>query len=449
VLIIPKLKTKYICQNCGNVSHQWLGKCPDCNSWNSFVEDVYEEEAVIKTKIIAKDTDGSEPQLLSDIQVKAKPDYISSGISEVDRVFGGGIVPGEVILLGGDPGIGKSTLSLQIAGGVDNTLYISGEESIEQLKLRADRLETTGKVFLLNGINVKEIEKNIKKMKPALVILDSVQTIYHPEIPSAPGSVSQVREGAAYLIRTAKSLNVPLLIIGHITKDGSIAGPKILEHLVDAVLYFEGDKRQDFRILRAVKNRYGAIDEIGVFYMRVQGLQEVEDFSSLFVNSEHYNLPGTVVTSSIEGSRSFLVEIQALTTSSAYSMPKRVINGVDSNKVAIIAAVIEKKLGMTLSRSDLFINIVGGLKISEPAIDLAVVLAIISSFREEAFQAAAIGELGLSGEIRPVPQVDKRIAEIKQMGIDKIFIPKSNNYNNTDEQVIAVSNIEELVAQLY
>jgi len=449
VFVIPKLKTKYICNNCGSVSHQWLGKCPDCNSWNSFVEDVYEEDVEIKTRIVAAPSKDNDPQLLKDIQIKTGQDFISTGIPEVDRVLGGGIVLGGVILLGGDPGIGKSTLSLQVSGSVKQSLYISGEESIDQLKLRANRLGINSEIYLLNSINVKEIEKMMKKMKPSLIILDSVQTIYHPEIPSAPGSVSQVRESAAYLIRAAKAMQIPLVLIGHITKEGNIAGPKILEHLVDAVLYFEGDKRQDFRILRAVKNRYGSIDEIGVFYMKSGGLQEVEDFSSLFINTDNYDLPGTIVTASIEGSRSFLLEIQALVSSSAYSMPKRVISGVDSNRVAIIAAVIEKKLGLNISQNDLFINVVGGMRISEPALDLAVVLAIISSFKEEAFHAAALGELGLSGEIRPVPQLDKRVAELQKMGIKKIFVPGRNNLKDKDQSIVSINNLEELVSKLY
>lgn len=448
VLTIPKLKTKYVCNNCGSVSHQWLGKCPDCDSWNSFVEDVYEEDVQIKTRIVNSQVKENDARLLSEVKIKADQDLISSGIPEVDRVLGGGIVKGSVMLFGGEPGIGKSTLSLQICSAIENALYISGEESIDQLKLRANRLGIDSRIYLLNAINIKEIEKIIKKQKTSLVILDSVQTIYHPEIPSAPGSVSQVRESAAYLIRAIKELQIPLMLIGHITKEGSIAGPKILEHLVDAVLYFEGDKRQDFRILRAVKNRYGSIDEIGVFYMKANGLQQVEDFSSIFINNETYDLPGTVVTAAVEGSRSFLLEIQALVSSSAYSMPKRVVNGPDPNRVAIIAAVIEKRLGLNLSQSDLFINVVGGMKIYEPALDLAIALAIISSFKEEAFQAAAIGELGLSGEIRPIPQVEKRITEIKHLGVNKIFIPKSNNYNHTNEQVLSVNNIEELALHL-
>ncbi len=369
---------------------------------------------------------------------------LSSHIKEVDRVLGGGIVAGEVILLGGDPGIGKSTLSLQIAGNISTTLYISGEESIEQLKLRADRLRVTGDILLLNSINVKDIEKHIKETKPQLVIVDSVQTIYYPEIPSAPGSATQVRESASYLIRAAKSLNIPVILIGHITKEGSIAGPKILEHLVDGVFYFEGDRKQDYRILRSVKNRYGNTDEIGIFEMTSLGLAEVTNFSTAFINKEVESLPGTVITSAIEGSRSFLIEIQALVSPTSFSMPKRVFTGVDANRVAIISAVLEKKLGLSLSQSDIFINVVGGMKITEPAIDLAIALALISAVREIPYQAAAIGEIGLSGELRPIPQLDKRVKELQKMGIEKIFIPGEKE----KQGVFALKTISELAAAL-
>ena len=335
---IAKAKTKYVCQTCGNISYQWLGKCPECEAWNSFLEEII--PADIKTKIVDPLTNISRPQKLAEINIETNNIRTSTTFAEVDRVLGGGLVAGEVILLGGDPGIGKSTLSLQIAGKIPNTLYISGEESIEQLKLRANRLNIEGDLLLLNAINVKDIEVHIKKINPPLVIIDSIQTIYYPEIPSSPGSVTQVRESAAYLIRFAKSLNIPIIFIGHITKEGSIAGPKILEHLVDGVFYFEGNRKQDYRILRAVKNRYGTTDEIGVFEMTDTGLAEVADFSTTFINKELEALPGTVITSAIEGSRSFLVEIQALVSPTSFSMPKRVFTGVDANRVAFIYEVL-------------------------------------------------------------------------------------------------------------
>lgn len=401
---------------------------------------------MIKTKIVNNEIVQTDPQLLADIQIKSDQERLDTGCAEVNRVLGGGIVQGSVILFGGEPGVGKSTLALQIGASVPNCLYISGEEAVDQIKLRANRLRVNSQIYLLNSINVKEIEKSIKKQKPQLVILDSIQTIFHPDIPSSPGSVAQVRESAAYLIRTVKQLKIPLLLIGHITKDGNIAGPKLLEHLVDVVLYFDGDRRQDFRILRAAKNRHGSIDEIGVFCMKAGGLEQVEDFATTFVSNDADNLPGTVVSATVEGSRSFLLEIQALVGDSSYSMPKRVVNGLDANRIAIIVAVIEKRLGFNLAQSDLFINVVGGLKLYEPALDLAVVLAIISSFHGRAFQVAAIGELGLSGEIRPVAQIEKRVNALKKMGVKKIFVPAKNKIK--DPSIISVGDLQQFIENL-
>jgi len=443
---MPRPKILHQCQNCGYSSPKWLGKCPDCGEWNSFVE----EERVTKLK----SQKVAEPVALEDVSHSEGSRY-STGISELDRTLGGGVVMGSVVLIGGDPGIGKSTLILQSLQGLSKlgkVLYVSGEESPEQVKLRAERLKITSKdIILLPETSLEGIISIVQKINPHVIVIDSIQTIFSLELPSAPGSVGQIRECSTKLMFLAKKQGIPLFIIGHVTKDGAIAGPKVLEHIVDTVLYFEGDKGNPFRILRAVKNRFGSTNEIGVFEMQELGLQEVDNPSQLFLTERPENVPGSVVTVSLEGTRPLLIEVQALVTASSFGVPRRTALGVDYNRVNLLIAVIDKRLGIHLGGMDIYINVVGGLKIDEPAIDIAMIAAIVSSFKNQPVDKGifTFGEVGLSGEIRAISQPDVRCREAIKLGFSKGIIPAGNAaMSGNGVEIIGVKNVEE-AAEIY
>ncbi len=445
---MPRPKTLYQCQSCGHSSPKWLGKCPDCGEWNSFTE----EERV--AKLVKQKT--AQPVALSEI-VNSEESRYSTGIKELDRTLGGGVVMGSVVLIGGDPGIGKSTIVLQSFKGLSKlgkVLYVSGEESPEQVKIRADRLNVNSEdIILLPETSLEGIISVAGKMRPQVVVIDSIQTIFSLELSSAPGSVSQIRECATKLMFFAKKRGVPLFIIGHVTKEGAIAGPKVLEHIVDTVLYFEGDKGNPFRILRAVKNRFGSTNEIGVFEMMESGLKEVENPSEFLLSERPVNVPGSVVTVSLEGTRPLLVEIQALVTTSSFGVPRRTALGVDYNRLNLLIAVLDKRLGMQLGGMDIYVNIVGGLKIDEPAVDMGIIAAIASSFKNEPINAEifTFGEVGLSGELRAISQADTRMNEALKLGFKKGIVPVTNS-NHVDVQgldIIGAKNVEEAVEILF
>ena len=420
-----KTKSFFYCGHCGYESLKWLGKCPDCSSWNSFTE---EQRAATKMPI---PQEADAPEMIGAIAMKTDM-RISSGYAEVDRVLGGGFIAGEILLLSGEPGIGKSTLVLQIAGKLGRdykVLYCSGEESKEQIKYRGNRLGITDESILVSAENnFENVQRIIDREKPEFLIIDSIQTMYTSEIEAAQGTVSQAREISAKLLKLAKQSGMVVLIIGHITKDGGIAGPKLLEHMVDAVLYFEGERYYQYRSLRSFKNRFGSSSEIGIFEMGEQGLSEVLNPSKFLLQERAEESPGSVITAIYEGSRSILLEVQALVSESSYNQGRRVATGYDYNRINMIIAVLEKKIGLHLSGSDIYVNIVGGLKVSEPAVDLAIALAITSSFRNRSIASdlIVIGEVGLSGEVRSVSNLEKRVAEAEKMGFGSALIPVHN-----------------------
>jgi DNA repair protein RadA/Sms len=426
---MAKAKTNiYFCQECGYESAKWMGQCPGCRAWNSFVE-----EPVVKSagKSSAKSSaNAPKPMTLEEIET-SETERFSSGMAEFDRVLGGGIVPGSMVLVGGDPGIGKSTILLQVcknlaAAGVA-TLYVSGEESLKQIKMRAARIGTfTNDVKFLCETGLSEIEAVITKEKPRVVIIDSIQTMCNDEISSAPGSVSQVRESTGVLMQLAKKQGVMIFIVGHVTKEGTVAGPRVLEHMVDTVLYFEGDRHASYRILRGVKNRFGSTNEIGVFEMREDGLAEVANPSEYMLSGRPENASGSVVACSMEGTRPILVEIQSLVCRTSFGIPRRTAAGTDTNRVNLLLAVLEKRLNLPLSSCDAYINIAGGIRMNEPAIDLAMVLAIISSYQDRAIDEKTIvfGEVGLSGEVRAVSMARQRVMEAKKLGFRRVILPK-------------------------
>lgn len=424
---MAKIKTNFVCQECGYETTGWLGKCPACTKWNTFVEEPQKESGRV-SNAAGKDI---KPVNINDIQVLHEERF-STGLKEIDRVLGGGMVKGSLILVGGDPGIGKSTLLLQVCNGINadkKILYISGEESIKQIKIRADRLLVNNpQLLMVSETSFGVIENVIINEKPGLVIIDSIQTMYEEELTSAPGSVSQVREVTARLLRIAKDQDISVIIVGHVTKEGSIAGPRVLEHMVDTVLYFEGERHLSYRILRAVKNRFGSTNEIGIFEMRDVGLVEIDNPSAIMLSERHESVPGSVVVSSIEGTRPMLIEIQALVSPTNFGMPRRMATGIDYNRITLLMAVLEKRVGMQLSNYDAYVNVVGGLKLDEPACDLGVVAAIASSFRNTAVDMGSvlIGEVGLTGEVRAVGQVDKRIMEAQRIGFKNCIIPAGN-----------------------
>lgn len=440
-------KSVFFCQNCGHEENKWLGQCPACKEWNTFVE-----EQVSTAKTHTSKT-SREVQVVSLSQVNSNDSSrIQTGIKELDRVLGGGIVPGSLVLVGGDPGIGKSTLLLQVCQRLaekKEVLYISGEESLAQIKLRANRMgEFTEKLLLLCETNLDTIRNVIEKRKPEVVIIDSIQTMYNEEVTSAPGSVSQVRESTNVLMQLAKGLGITIFIVGHVTKEGTVAGPRVLEHMVDTVLYFEGDRHASYRILRGVKNRFGSTNEIGVFEMRQNGLVEVENPSEYMLSGKPENASGSVVACSMEGTRPILIEIQALVCQSNFGMPRRTAAGTDYNRVNLLMAVLEKRAGLHLSNSDAYVNIAGGVKLSEPAVDLGIVMAIVSSYKNKPIDERTIvfGEVGLSGEVRAVSMPEQRIAEAKKLGFELCIIPKVSMdmvKNIKGIQIIGVSNINE------
>ncbi|HZK75283.1 MAG TPA: DNA repair protein RadA [Candidatus Kapabacteria bacterium] len=432
---MSKIKTQFVCQSCGYISPRWIGKCAECNSWNSFIEERIaagpENSRALGARATATNSEARRPIRLSEIST-SEEGRITTGIAELDRALGGGIMPGSIVLVGGDPGIGKSTLMMQMVRGLmpgSNTLYVSGEESPKQLKSRAARLGLgNDNLYILAETNVESVLDAIRQMTPELIIVDSIQTMYRPMIESAPGSVSQVRECTALLMQAAKMTGIPVFVVGHVTKEGMIAGPKVLEHIVDTVLMFEGERTHAYRILRAAKNRYGSTNEIGVFSMTGSGLEEVPNPSEVFLSERRKNASGSAVTSVLEGTRPVLIEIQALVINSSYTTPQRTVTGYDTRRVAMLLAVIEKQLGARLGHSDVFINIAGGLFIDEPAADLAIALAVLSNQLDLAIDPAAclIGEIGLGGEVRAVPQAELRVAEAIKLGFQHIVLPRAN-----------------------
>jgi DNA repair protein RadA/Sms len=447
-----KTKTVFSCQNCGYQSPKWLGRCPDCNSWNSFVEEDYTAPSA-KTKertALYKD----EPVLLKDVEVK-EGSRLKTNIQELDRVLGGGIVGGSVILIGGDPGIGKSTVSLQVSNQLTKqnvtVLYVSGEESVAQTKLRAKRLGAgkEGNLYIVNQTDLSFIVEYINKINPEVVIIDSIQVIFEPTISSSPGSVSQVRECAGILTQLAKTRGISIFIIGHVTKEGTIAGPRVLEHIVDTVLYFEGDRFSLYRILRAVKNRFGSTNEIGVFEMAPEGLREVKNPSQIFLSERPKDVSGSVVASILEGTRPLLVEIQALVSKSSFGYARRRAQGFDYNRLALLIAVLEKRMGLALEAEDIFVNVAGGIKIEDPAADLAVAVAIVSAFREQLVvpETVVIGEVGLAGEVRSISQANLRINEAEKLGFKHCVLPRNNfkslDYKKDSLELIPVSALKE------
>lgn len=427
-----KASTVFFCQNCGYESSKWMGQCPGCREWNTFVE-----ETIQKSPYAAAAAGGGDrrqaktvPSVLSEISVREE-DRLKTGFDELDRVLGGGIVCGSLTLVGGDPGIGKSTLLLQVCRNLSSeghrVLYISGEESLSQIKMRADRIGTFSKdMLLLCETNLGDIAETIRERKPEAVVIDSIQTMYNEAVSAAPGSVSQVRESTSVLLQLAKGLGVSVMIVGHVTKEGTVAGPRVLEHMVDTVLYFEGDRHASYRILRGVKNRFGSTNEIGVFEMREQGLVEVENASEYMLNGRPENASGSVVACTMEGTRPLLVEIQALVCHSNFGIPRRQTIGTDFNRVNLLMAVLEKRSGLQLANCDAYVNITGGMKITEPAIDLGIVLAVASSFKNSVLnpRMIAFGEVGLSGEVRAVSQARQRVAEAERLGFTSCVLPE-------------------------
>ncbi|MDR5695591.1 MAG: DNA repair protein RadA [Armatimonadota bacterium] len=437
-------KVKYVCQECGYEAPKWLGRCPGCGGWNTFVEEPVEPRRKLPTGLSSAPVPINSVSLLPEARV-------STGIGEFDRVLGGGIVPASLILLGGDPGIGKSTLLLQVASkvaGMGHTvLYVSGEESVRQTKIRADRLGIkVQNLFLLSETNLDEIRRHIEGLSPSLVVVDSIQTVYDPALPSAPGSVGQVRECAASFLHLAKAKGIAIALVGHVTKEGQIAGPRVLEHIVDTVLYFEGDRHQTYRILRTTKNRFGSTNEIGVFEMSTEGLREVQNPSAAFLSERPTEVPGSAVICALEGTRPLLVEVQALAISTPFGMPRRTASGVDYNRVILLLAVLEKRAGLQLATHDVYVNVAGGVRVSEPAADLGVAVAVASSLRDRPVDARAvvIGEVGLGGEVRAVPQIQRRLTEVVKLGFQRCLIPRGNPYEPVAGlEVIPVASVLE------
>ncbi len=444
---MAKPSTVFVCSNCGNESSKWFGRCPACNEWNT----CYEEKINLKSSGKSASKKTATTVKLDDVK---KQDIVrtKTGFDELDRVLGGGLVKGSLTLLGGEPGIGKSTLILQICDkikGEGQVLYVSGEESAQQIKIRADRLGIKNNdIVFLGETDIDVIEDAILKTNPKLVIIDSIQTMYSDEITSGPGSVSQVREITARIMKMCKQEEITTIIIGHVTKDGNIAGPRVLEHMVDTVLYLEGERYFAYRILRGVKNRFGSTNEIGMFEMNDIGMCEIDNPSSVLLSEKNENVAGSIVVASIEGTRPILVELQALTATSVFGMPRRTANGIDYNRLTLLIAVLEKRTGLPLGNQDVYLNIVGGIKINEPALDLGIILAVSSSFKNIPISndVIAIGEVGLTGEVRSVNQIEKRIKEAEKLGFKKCIIPESNKKLLKDTyklDIIGVQNISE------
>ena len=450
-------KTIFCCQSCGYQSPKWMGKCPDCEQWDTLVEEAFTAGSS-KSGIQGMPGLQSEPVPIDSIKFENE-ERILTHIQEFDRVLGGGLVPGSLVLIGGDPGIGKSTLMLQVLYSLAErgrkVLYVSGEESIRQLRLRSKRLNAvSADLLVVSEIDLESILGMVARVKPDVLVVDSIQTMYSPDLTSTPGSVSQVRESAMRLMVMSKKSGIPTFLVGHVTKDGAIAGPRLLEHMVDTVLYFEGDRNHIFRILRAVKNRFGSTNEIGVFEMKEMGLDEVSNPSAVFLSERPVNSPGSVVTASMEGTRPILVELQALASSTSFGNPRRTILGLDQNRVALLAAVMEKKLGLHLMGHDIFMNVAGGVKVDEPAVDLGIVSAIASSFLDKHIQEGTVvlGEVGLTGEVRAIGQVEARVGESKKMGFTRCIVPESNLkrvMNVTGIELIGARSVSDAVEALF
>lgn len=430
---MAKVKSKYVCQNCGYENPKWLGKCPECLQWNTFVEEI-EEKMTPRQESLVKQASRSTSRPVSINSIAPKrEERFSTSIPELDRVLGGGVIPGSLVLVGGDPGIGKSTLLLQVSNNVAETgkkvLYISGEESENQIKMRAKRLKiSSDNLYIYTENNLAAIELQIAEVEPDMVIVDSIQTMISPEINSAPGTISQIKEGTSKFMKISKSKSISTFIVGHVTKEGALAGPKLLEHMVDTVLYFEGERYNTYRLLRAVKNRFGSTNELGVFEMKSDGLVELENPSKVLIAEKPNDVSGSVIVSTVEGTRSMLLELQALVAPTNFGYPRRTTTGVDNNRVALILAVLEKVIGMQVQSQDVFVNIIGGLRINEPSMDLGIALAIASSFRNIPVDASVVvtGEIGLTGELRTVSFIEKRIMECEKLGFKKMIIPKGN-----------------------
>ncbi len=456
---MAKIKSAFFCQQCGYETPKWTGKCPSCGAWNSFVEEIVQKESKGKPESLWQEDDSADRKKalrLSEVVVQEEERWRSPD-PELDRVLGGGLVPGSVILVAGEPGIGKSTLFLQSALRWNiTTLYVSGEESAQQIKMRADRMGVTNNnVFLLNATQTTTIFQEVKKVKPQLIIIDSIQTLESPYIESAAGSVSQVRECAAELQRYAKSTHIPVIIIGHITKEGSIAGPKVLEHMVDTVLQFEGDRHYAYRILRTLKNRFGSTSELGIYEMVTQGMRPVTNPSEILLTQHEEPLNGIAIAATMEGLRPLMIEVQALATAAVYGTPQRTVSGMDLRRLQLLLAVLEKRGGFQFGAKDVFVNIAGGIKVEDPSIELSVVCALLSSFEDKALPSniCFVGEIGLSGEIRAVNRIDQRIAEADKLGMDAIFIPRGNfkglDKKNFTIEIKTVGKVEDVYRLLF
>ncbi|ANX10514.1 DNA repair protein RadA [Fictibacillus arsenicus] len=429
---MAKVKSIFLCQDCGYESPKWMGKCPGCQAWNTMVEETIRPEKNVRGLSSGDSNLKQKPQSIVEVKSEQEP-RIPTNYQEFNRVLGGGIVPGSLVLVGGDPGIGKSTLllqtSAQLAQKGERVLYISGEESVKQTKLRADRLEIAAKdLFVLAETDLELIEQAMADVMPSVMIIDSIQTVYRSEVTSAPGSVSQVRECTSHLMRMAKTKGIAIFIVGHVTKEGAIAGPRLLEHMVDAVLYFEGERHHTFRILRAVKNRFGSTNEIGVFEMKEEGLEEVLNPSEIFLEERSKGAAGSTVVASLEGTRPMLVELQALISPTSFGNPRRMATGIDHNRVSLLMAVLEKRVGLLLQNQDAYLNVAGGVRLDEPAIDLAVAISIASSFRDAPTKPTdvMIGEIGLTGEVRRVSRIEQRVHEAAKLGFTRAIIPDKN-----------------------
>ena len=453
---MAKERRQFVCQECGYVSLKWLGRCPECQKWNSLTEEIEFDTSSSAHRTIGKQS--RQPEPIREITA-SEEDRLLTGIREFDRVLGDGIVPGSVILIGGDPGIGKSTLLLQASDAVSQVygtvLYVTGEESAAQTKLRANRLGLSSEALLVLCENdLEQIERHIEAVQPGMVVIDSIQAVYLPGLQSAPGSVTQIRECAGQLLILAKSNDIPVMLVGHVTKDGALAGPRMLEHIVDTVLYFEGEQQHIYRVLRAVKNRFGSTNEIGIFEMLSRGLADVENPSVLFLGDRQENISGSVVVSSIEGTRPLLLELQALVSPSNFAFPRNTTAGVDRQRIAMLVAVLHKRLGMNIGDSDVFVNITGGVRVDEPGIDLGIIIAIISNHRDITIDpyTVLIGEVGLGGEVRPVAHIDKRLREAAKLGFKRAILPETNRKGldlTEDIELFGAKNLHDALNTLF
>lgn len=454
---MSKIKSAYFCQSCGFQSPKWLGKCPSCAAWNSFVEEIVQKEEKTLIGTAPQKTRVAKPQAITNIQQKDEERYIMPDM-ELNRVLGGGLVPGSLVLFGGDPGIGKSTLMLQVALSLKGikVLYVSGEESEQQIKMRAKRINAKNEhCYILTETNTQNIFKQVEEVEPQLLIIDSIQTLHTSYIDSSPGSISQIRECAAEMLRFAKESGTPVFLIGHITKEGTLAGPKVLEHMVDTVLHFEGDRNHIYRLLRTTKNRFGSTNELGIYEMQSGGLRQVSNPSEILITQREEPISGVAIAATMEGMRPMLIEVQALVSSAVYGTPQRSTTGFDARRLNMLLAVLEKRVGFRLGQKDVFLNIAGGIRVDDPAIDMSVVTSILSSSEDLPVQqnVCFAGEIGLSGEIRPVNRIDSRISEAEKLGFEKIYISHYNlkglDKKSFNIEIVAVKKIEELFRALF